>query len=100
MKKTIGEIDTFLMSCRVMGRSAENEIMAQIKTLLKEKNIESIKASYVKTAKNTPVDELFDKLGFIRVSGEINDHKDYMIKVTSLPDTTGVFKTVTLGKET
>ncbi len=96
-EKEIADIDTFLMSCRVMGRSAENEIMAQIKKLLDQKSIKKVKAAYIKTAKNAPVLELYDKLGFTLVSGtieEIGDRKDYEVEANSLPDTTGVFELI------
>lgn len=95
------EIDTFLMSCRVMGRKAENEIMAQVKALLLKKGIQTIRAVYIKTAKNTPVQELFEKLGFSLVSGEIRengDQKEYETSVSMLPETTGVFKIITMGE--
>ena len=94
-------IDTFLMSCRVMGRNAEIEIMAQIKKILKKKNIETVKATYIKTAKNSPVQNLFDKLGFSVTTGivnEIGDNKSYEINVSALPETTGVFKTIIAGE--
>lgn len=100
-KDSVSEIDTFLMSCRVMGRSAEKEIMAQIKAILEQRGIETLKAAYVKTAKNVPVLELFDGLGFRRISGEIKevgDRKDYEISVSGLPDTTGIFKIITTGE--
>ena len=89
------EVDTFLMSCRVMGRSAENEIMAQLRRVLEGKGIKELDSSYIKTAKNAPVLELFEKLGFDLVTGEIKDigdRKDYRIDISSLPETTGVFR--------
>lgn len=92
------KIDTFLMSCRVMGRKAEDEIVARIKGYLKAKGIKTIKAAYIKTAKNAPVLELFDKLGFALVSGtirQVGDRKDYAATVEALPMVTGVFKEVT-----
>ena len=95
------EIDTFLMSCRVMGRNAENEIMAQLKVLLMQKGIQTIKASYIKTAKNAPVMDLFETLGFLLVSGKIQkngDEKVYEANTTALPETTGIFKMITMGE--
>jgi predicted enzyme involved in methoxymalonyl-ACP biosynthesis len=92
------KIDTFLMSCRVMGRYAENEIMAQVKRLLERKGIETVEAVYVRTAKNAPVSELFDKLGFHLIPGEIQENgerKDYEASVSALPETTGIFRIVT-----
>ncbi len=91
------EIDTFLMSCRVMGRNAENEIMASVKGFLKTKGINKIYGVYIKTAKNVPVVDLYDKLGFTLTAGEIHeigDRKDYVADIDDLPDDTGVFKTV------
>lgn len=91
----VAEIDTFLMSCRVMGRKAEDEIMARVRGFLKIKDVKTIKGVYIKTAKNTPVLELFDKLGFTLVSGKIEnigDRKDYMAAVDALPAGTGIFK--------
>lgn len=83
-------VDTFLMSCRVMGRSAENEIMARIKGMLMDKGVKYVKASYVKTAKNSPVADLFDRLGFNFVSGT-GTEKRYEAETDRIPDTTGMF---------
>ncbi len=53
-------IDTFLMSCRVMGRKLEDVIINEILSRLSGK----INAEYIPTAKNAPVSALYDKLGF------------------------------------
>lgn len=60
-------IDTFLMSCRVMGRKLENVILNEISGFFKEK-YHKMKAVYVPTAKNAPVRELYERLGFELVS--------------------------------
>ncbi len=99
-EKDIAEIDTYLMSCRVMGRKAEDEMMARIKSLLKQKGIKTVKAAYIKTAKNAPVLDLFEKLGFENVTGEIKevgDRKDYSTPVDTLPAITDVFLKVLAG---
>ena len=90
---TIAEIDSFLMSCRVMGRNAEYEMLSRIKNMLKSKNIVKLKSSYSKTAKNTPVNTLYEKLGFDLISGN-EDEKFYEILIDKLPNNTGVFKDV------
>lgn len=69
------EIDTFLMSCRVMGRKLENIIMNELIKSFPE-HIEKIIASYIPTAKNAPVKDLFDRLGFKPVS-ENEGSKNY-----------------------
>ncbi len=94
------EIDTFLMSCRVMGRKAEDEILFRVKEMLMGKSIRRVRASYVKTAKNTPVLDLYDRLGMSVVSGsisEIGDSKTYEADIASLPDETGLFRTMKSG---
>lgn len=84
-------IDTFLMSCRVMGREVEKEIMAAVKDFLRRNGIQTIKAEYVKTAKNAPVKELFEKLGF-KATASSEDKKEYEADVADLPEKTGFFK--------
>ena len=86
-------IDTFLMSCRVMGRNAEIEILSAVKNLLEKKHIQTIKASYLKTAKNSPVAELFEKLGFDLVSAA-DEEKHYAAAAENLPSTTNVYKEI------
>lgn len=91
------DIDTFLMSCRVMGRNAEIEIMAHLKKYWQQKVVKTVSASYIKTAKNTPVANLYDKLGFFCTDGnlfeniEIGEKRDYRISTENLPDITGFF---------
>ncbi len=89
------EIDTFLMSCRVMGRKAEEEIMAQVKRYLTGKGIFQVTATYIRTAKNAPVADLFDRLGFTPAFGKPNGaEKVYRALTRELPESTGVFKNV------
>ena len=87
------DIDTFLMSCRVMGRNAENEILGRVKNLFQSKGVKSVHAAYIKTAKNAPVESLFEKLGF-SITGQEEGHKEYSASIDELPTTTGVFKDV------
>lgn len=57
------KIDTFLMSCRVMGRKLENVILSELMEYLKGKYTR-LHALYIPTAKNMPVRELYEGLGF------------------------------------
>lgn len=69
------DIDTFLMSCRVLGRNIEQKILHLI-----TKNIQlPLTASYIKTAKNSQVACLYDSLAFT-LSSEINNVKIYQLK--------------------
>ena len=52
-----------------------------------------IRATYLKTVKNAPVVELFEKLSF-DVLASSEERKDYSASIDSLPNSTGVFKKV------
>ena len=70
------EIDSFLMSCRVMGRKIENAIINEI--LNKYRDYKTLRASYIPTSKNKPVESLYEQLGF-KLINEENGIKDYQI---------------------
>ncbi len=59
-------IDTFLMSCRVMGRQFESVFMESVKKWLRKKHpeLKQLTATYIKSNKNNPVENLYEKLGF------------------------------------
>ena len=68
------KIDTFLMSCRVMGRKLENVILNELLYALKDKYTK-IYASYLPTAKNIPVRELYEKLDFTLILDSSEEKK-------------------------
>lgn len=72
-------IDTFLMSCRVMGRKLEHVIMREI---AKHYHLEADKmiGKYIPTEKNKPVEFLYDGLGF-RLIAEENGEKTYELQL-------------------
>lgn len=63
-KKEVVVIDTFLMSCRVIGRDIEYAFMNYILKDLKDKGIEKVEANYYQTAKNKQVSDFYLKCGF------------------------------------
>lgn len=65
-------IDSFLMSCRVMGRKLEDVIINEIASHYQKKMV----GEYVPTAKNTPVKALYDRLGFTVVK-DSDERKEY-----------------------
>lgn len=70
-------IDTFLMSCRVMGRKLEDVILNELITKYQKKLV----GEFIPTAKNAPVRELYDRLGFAVVSDD-DGHKTYELDGT------------------
>ncbi len=72
LKREAGDvwlIDTFLLSCRVMGRTVESAFLAVV---VREPGAARLIGEYRPTAKNAPVKDLYPKLGFefTRQAGE------------------------------
>lgn len=55
------EIDTFLLSCRVLGRKVEHAILVALRKLCLEKGLRSLKADFYPTVKNQPFLEFLQK---------------------------------------
>lgn len=70
-------IDTFLMSCRIIGRNIEYCIVEFVLDFLKKKGIKNVEAQYFKTIKNQQVREFFEKADFVCVY-DIEQEKKYI----------------------
>jgi len=57
-------IDTFLLSCRVMGRKVEEAIIGNIIEKAREAGVEKVNGQYIPTKKNKPCEDFFSKCGF------------------------------------
>ena len=57
-------IDSFLMSCRVIGRSAETALLARIVADARDVNAKRVIGEYIPTKKNPPAADLYEKHGF------------------------------------
>jgi FkbH-like protein len=57
-------LDTFLMSCRIMGKEIEKGIIAYIIEKAKLEGIKKIKAQYMSTKKNKPCENFLSDCGF------------------------------------
>ncbi len=76
---TFAEIDTFLMSCRILGRNIEFKLFDLIIEQIRKKGISQIKASYLKTPKNQQVEYFYENMGF-SISDKTDDSKHYLLK--------------------
>ncbi|MFT6906575.1 MAG: FkbH-like protein [Oleiphilaceae bacterium] len=65
-KKDFYYIDTLLLSCRVLGRSLEDAIIAWIVNHAREQGIDCLYGEIIETPRNTPVREIYKKLGFVQ----------------------------------
>jgi FkbH-like protein len=76
------KIDTFLMSCRIIGRNIEYSFFDYLINFLKQNGIKEVSAKYHRTLKNDQVSDFYDNLGFSLVN-KINENKHYVIKVNN-----------------
>ena len=75
------EIDTFLLSCRILGKGIEIAFLKKILSLLKDGGIQSLKASYIPTAKNAQVKDFYDRCGFSCIQEEEDGHRQYRLEL-------------------
>ena len=61
-------IDTFLLSCRVIGRGIEQYMLATITDLCRERGTPTLIGEFLPTAKNQPAAGLYDRMGFEKIS--------------------------------
>ncbi|MBQ4161547.1 MAG: HAD-IIIC family phosphatase [Parabacteroides sp.] len=77
-------IDTFLLSCRILGKGIEIAFAKKILSLLYESGILELTASYFPTAKNVQVKDFYEKCGFTCYSENEDGSKDYRVDLTSV----------------
>ena len=58
------EIDTWLMSCRVLKRQVEEEVLNELVRLAKLQGCQRLKGIYLPTAKNEMVRDFYARMGF------------------------------------
>ena len=62
--ETVPFLEEFVMSCRVMGKNIENTIIREIEEELTQQGYTRFRTAYLPTAKNKPVEQLFERLGY------------------------------------
>lgn len=73
-------IDSFLMSCRAMGRNIENILLDRIEKESKELGIEVVEGIYIPTKKNKPVQDFYLKNHY-EISEENENEVKYIKKL-------------------
>lgn len=72
------EIDSFLLSCRILGKGIETAFLKRILQVLKAEGFMKIKAKYIPTAKNAQVRDFYEDCGFDCVSETESGEKEYV----------------------
>jgi len=75
------EVDTLLMSCRVIGRGAESAFLAHLLGVLAQRGIRSVRGYYYPTAKNEMVKGFWLEHGF-----SVVDETTFELKPVTVPE--------------
>jgi FkbH-like protein len=65
------EIDTFLMSCRVIGRTVETALLSRIAADAKERGARVLQGTFIPTKKNAPAAGFYQSHGFEEHEGGV-----------------------------
>ena len=76
-------LDTFLLSCRVLGRGVENAILDCIGKYCGEKDAKCLQARFYPTPKNKPFQKFLDSAGWEAVE-EISNYSLYQIEANKI----------------
>jgi FkbH-like protein len=80
------KMDSFLMSCRVMGRKIEDQIMEHIEHKMHENGFLELITYYYPTAKNKPVYDLFERLDYTVIDEDNSGNKTYSLSLVKKPE--------------
>jgi FkbH-like protein len=75
-------LDSFLMSCRIIGRNIEFVFIDYIINELANKGYQTLGADYIQSSKNALVENFYDKVGF-NIIENTNGTKKYELKIES-----------------
>lgn len=76
------EIDTWLMSCRVLKRQVEEEVLNELVRLAIKRSCSSLTGIYLPTAKNEMVRDFYPRMGFTLTS-ENENRREYELAVSN-----------------
>jgi FkbH-like protein len=77
------EIETWLMSCRVIGRTVENAMLRRLCEVALERGCTSVRGTFIRSAKNDIVADLFARLGFDPIA-QAPDRSDWAFDLSAI----------------
>ena len=84
--RTVGDdwhVDTWLMSCRVLGRKAENAVLQEVVMNARTRGIRHIRGVYLPTERNKLVADHYPKLGFTALEHRADGSTVWQLDVAS-----------------
>jgi FkbH-like protein len=80
------EVDTWIMSCRVLGRRVEEAILQHLVREARAAGASELIGRYIPTARNGLVRDHFEKLGFTRIAGEPGGETMWRLAIAEYAD--------------
>lgn len=74
-------IDSFLLSCRILGRGIEDAFILSLLSDLKSQGYKTVYASYLFSSKNNQVCKFYEKFGFKEINGCSEDCSEKSYKL-------------------
>jgi FkbH-like protein len=87
------DIDTWLMSCRVLGRRVEEAVLAHLVEAAKTRGIRRLVGTWRPTAKNAIVADHYAKLGFLPLDEDESGTRRFELRVDTFQPGTLPFRT-------
>jgi FkbH-like protein len=75
------ELDTWLMSCRVLGRGVEQAMLSKVVAEAKRQGIRRLVGKYIPTSKNSMVADHYSKLGLRPINSESQEYTLWELSV-------------------
>ena len=79
--ESILDIDTFLLSCRVIGRTIETAMLAYVFQEARSRALQEIAGHIVNSAKNAPIRDMFERHGFHRIRGTAGEESSWTLSI-------------------
>ena len=80
------EVDTWIMSCRVLGRRVEEAILQHLVRQARAAGASELIGRYIPTARNGLVRDHFAKLGFTKAGGEAGGETIWRLAIGEYAD--------------
>jgi FkbH-like protein len=93
----VWEIDTWLMSCRVLGRKVEQMVLGEILRHAHAAGIRKLHGAYKPTGRNKLVIDHYSKLGFTKVAEEESGLTSWELAVDTAKPETVPMKVISYG---
>lgn len=81
----VPEVEEFVMSCRIMGKNIEDAIIEDVEQDLKGAGYDKLKGSYIPTAKNKPVAQLYERLGYHIIDEKPEGRVEFLVEFSAVP---------------